>query len=349
MSSSSRIDTISLVVGPDHHGVVRHAVTVAVAADVGMMRRRSVALGDLVTLPDRVRVCHLHYTDRLFGTDATSAAANLVHLIGVVGGLERCVVVSMHDIPVVDGTSHSSLRVHAYRQVAARADVVVVASAHERERLRAIGVGAEIRVIPLPIGEAADAPVAAGGLGFFPVAAGRTVAVLGFIYPGKGHDDVIEASAALPADVTVLALGRPSEGHADLAGDLEQLADRRGRRLVVTGSLDDVQLVAALRQVDVPVVPARTMSSSASLATWIGAGRRPLVAANDYTREISRAAPGLMTRYDPAASGRLADAICTALADPDTTWHAGDIPSGYSPTAVGRGHRRLYAELAGRS
>jgi len=72
------------------------------------------------------------------------------------------------------------------------------------------------------------------------------------------------------------------------------------------------------------------------------------VAANDYTREVASVGPGLVTLYDPHRADQLAAALSAALADPGSTWHGARIPDAYSWTAVGRSHRCLYRDVAGR-
>jgi len=335
-------ETISVVVGPDTHGVVRHATTVAAAAGVPVARFADVPTpADVAALAGPATIAHLHYTDRLFGPNAATAAARVRDLAT---RLDRHVVISLHDVPELDGTPHSTLRVTAYRLVASCADAIVVASNHEHRRLRRCGIDTDVHVIPLPIEHRAGPPPTTAP----PVFAGRSVGVLGFVYPGKGHADVIEASTDLPPDVTVQVLGEASDGHHDMVPALAGLAGRHRRRLAVSGFLDDATLTRALAQVDVPVVPAPTMSASASLGTWIGAGRRPLVAANDYTREVASVGPGLVTLYDPHRANQLAAALSAALADPGSTWHGERIPDVYSWTAVGRSHRCLYRDVAGR-
>lgn len=342
MSISERA-AISVIVGPNGHGVVRHAQAVSEAARTSIARFADVPTSaELAMLPGDAAVAHLHYTDRVFGPNAAAAA---VRARDLAERLERRIVITLHDVPEADGTARSALRGDAYRHVADSADIVVVASNHERDRLHRCGVDAEIDVIPLPIDVRPDQR-----RGHEPLTPGcRTIGVLGFIYPGKGHDDVIHASAELPGDVCVMALGEASTGHTALTETLASLAERHGRRFTVTGSVGDTELARALARIDLPVVPAPTTSASGSLGTWIGAGRRPLVAANGYTREIAATAPHLMTLYDPRQSGHLAIALGAALIEPDSTWHNGPVPSRYIPATVGYRHRRLYHDLASRS
>ena len=258
----------AMVVGPDEHGVVRHAMTIAEAVDARIERRF-----DLSTVTAGAAgsgVCHWHFTDRLFGSSIEEAAASFVDTLAVATARH---VVTLHDVPAPTGSSRSARRVDGYRQVAEAADGLVVASAHERH---ACGGPAS----PHPSSSSrcrscrsARRPHGGGRQ------RRRSVAILGFVYPGKGHAEVIAAVRSLPPDVQVVALGRPSNGHEPLVECLRRTATSMDRRLLVTGYLDDATLADALHQVDVPVVAARSVSASASVATWIAAGRRPLVAA----------------------------------------------------------------------
>ena len=89
--------------------------------------------------------------------------------------------------------------------------------------------------------------------------AARQVAVLGWVYPGKGHAEVLAALDGLPGDVGLRVLGGASPGHADLLDGLAALARDGGRDLHVDGWVDDDDLPDLLRAVDVPGVrpPAR--------------------------------------------------------------------------------------------
>ena len=325
----------SLIVGPAAHGAVRHAMTVAV-----ITRSPVVHLGEpepVGCLPVATPVHHLHYTDRLFGDTTERAAQRFIELVARLPG---AIVVTLHDVPPTDGSALAVRRRESYRRVASSTAAVVVASEHERCRVRAYGISADIAVIPLPI-ERLPAPTDS-----FPTS-GPTVGVLGFIYPGKGHDDVLAALASLPPEVSMWALGGVSPGHDDLLASLERHAVHADRRLTVTGHLDEPTIIAALQAIDVPVVPARSPSASASLATWIGAGRRPVTALNPYSAEIAAVAPNLVNVYQPVVPGALAATLGWALQRPARTWHDGAIPACFSADSVARQHRRLYRRVAG--
>ncbi|MET0460980.1 MAG: hypothetical protein ABW195_17145 [Ilumatobacteraceae bacterium] len=330
----------SLVVGPDGHGVVRHALAVAAAADVAVVRSAEASGVHRAAVGD-AEVVHLHFTDRLFGPDATTGGQVFGRLAESLPGR---LVVTLHDVPEPTGTAHAGRRIDAYRHVARHADLLVVCSEHERRRLRQIGVDAETAVAPLPIaatapGDRAHRPAPPGG-------AGRTVGVLGYLYPGKGHDAVLDAVAELPDEVAVVALGHVSVGHDDLLVELGETARRTGRRWSVTGFLDDDELVRSMRSVDVPVVPAVTTSASSSLCSWIAAGRRPLAAANGFTCEMAAIAPGLLTLYRPGSSEALRRAIARALTVPTSTWHGGAVPVRLRLDSVAAQHVALYRRVA---
>ncbi len=322
----------AMVVGPDEHGVVRHAMTIAEAVDARIERHF-----DLATVTARAAgagVCHWHFTDRLFGASIEESAESFVDALAVATARH---VVTLHDVPAPTGSSRSARRVAGYRLVAEAADVLVVASAHERARLRRAGISAPVFVIPLPI-VPFGAPTTRRRS-----TRRRSVAILGFVYPGKGHAEVIAAVRSLPPDVQVVALGRPSEGHQPLVDCLRRTATSTDRRLLVTGYLDDATLADALHQVDVPVVAARSVSASASVATWIAAGRRPLVARNAYTTELAAYDADLVTLFAPED---LPAAIERAIDDPATTRRRGRIPQALRLSSVAEAHCELYGRTA---
>jgi glycosyltransferase involved in cell wall biosynthesis len=261
---------------------------------------------------------HLHFTDRLWGADAESAAAAIEAVAA-----ERPFTATLHDVPQPSDRLHFERRAAAYRRVVAAASGVVCNSRHEADLLREFTSGeVSPTVIPLPV--AAAHPFAR------PAELEPEVALLGFYYPGKGHDRVLEAvgrlaatgaSDALAAPPRVVALGRASGGHEP---DLERMrarAARRGLRFEATGYLSDPELLRRSRRVAVPVIAHDHVSASGSLASWISAGRRPLVVRSRYMEEMAALRPGTLTLVGPED---LAEAIARALADPASTWLSGD-------------------------
>lgn len=269
---------------------------------------------------------HLQFTDRLWGPSPAAAADVVEHLAE-----STALTVTLHDLPQPsDGERNLRRRGDAYARVVAVARGVVVNSEHERALLRErLGFEGTVEVIPLPVDPHPLPDVRPEPDG--------DVAVVGFFYPGKGHAEVVAAVAGPAAgrrgaradrvadgatrpdaDATgVVALGRASPGHE---AELRQLVDEAaalGVPFGATGYLDDATLLDRMRRASVPVAAHQHVSASGSIATWIAAGRRPLVPDTRYSREMASLRPGTLTLYP---EGGLAAAIAAALADPASTW-----------------------------
>ena len=252
-----------LIVGPAGHGVTEYARSLA-AHSPG-----SVLVGSGPLPPGPV---HVTFTDHLFG-DSPDAAVDAV--------LARCtghsLSVSLHDIPQpAEGAERFERRAPAYRRLAAAADLAVVNSAHE-----AAFFDVDLPVAPLPV-PTIESP-------YHPVTG--TVGILGFIYPGKGHDDLIRAVAG--TGLRVRALGGVSAGHDDWARHLHELATSLDVDLEITGWLSDEDLALEMGGIEIPVCAHRHYSASGSLMAWLGAGRQVLVSDSPYTREMAQRWPGI--------------------------------------------------------
>ena len=314
--------TTVLVVGPAGHGVTGTAIAQEAAlralapGAVRLIRRTGVP--DVAELRAALRTAPpgpvlVHVTDRLFGTTPDEAADAVVAL-----AQERPLVVTLHDLPQAsDGPRNAPRRATAYRRMADVAAAVVVSSAHEQRLLAACGAGVPAVVVPLPVPDLRTAPAAD------PAAPLRSVAVLGYLYPGKGHEDVLAALDVLPDGIGLTAWGRPSDGHEDLVGALTDQARELGRPCTVTGFVPDDELPGLLRSAVLPVAPHAHLSASGTINAWIGAGRRPLVPRSDYARELDERAPGCVRVYDD-----LPTALAQAWEEPATTWLPPGPPAG---------------------
>ncbi|WP_147795361.1 hypothetical protein [Cellulomonas sp. Y8] len=333
----TRTDTPALLLtGPPRHGVVRYAGDLAahvraLDADVRVLR-----VDDPAGLPAAAAGlgrAHLHVTDRLLGS-SPDAAADLVERLAAACRL----TVTLHDVPQEsDGPRNLPRRTAAYARVAAAAAGVAVNSRHEALLLAEHGVLADGRARVVPLG----ATAAGGGAGpaadpaAGPTGSGAPLVALvaGFLYPGKGHDDVVRAAADAadllraagtpPGEVAVVAVGGPSPGHEDEVDRLRALAEGRGVALRVTGGLDDDAFHAALRGPGVPVAAHRHLSASRTLLDWGEAGRRPLVVDSRYAREMAALRPGTLALYPP---DDLPAHLARAWADPAAT----ALPAGAS-------------------
>lgn len=315
---------LHVVPGPQGHGVVRHGLLVHPWLD-GAELLRCARLDELPedALADRTLV--VQATDRVLADDPRTAVEEWHR---VTARAARVTVV-LHDLPQASDGRWRRARSRLYATLAAHSDDVVVASEHERLLLTSVlrherseaadAVLARVHVIPLPVERTAAAPApsedTAGGA--------ATVVTLGWVYPGKGLEEVIDAAAVAARDprlegrpVEVVNLGRTSEGHEDLAADLAARARAAGIRWSTTGWVDDQALPDALAAATVPVAAHQHLSASGSIATWLGAGRRPLVLRSRYVEELVARLPGALT---VVPADQLADALVRSLLDPGAT------------------------------
>ncbi|MDN3445131.1 hypothetical protein [Microbacterium sp. APC 3901] len=293
-----------LVVHPGTHGVAMYARDMASAVRAARPSIRTIDAADLETAPGDAPL-HVHFTDRLWGASPEEASRAFGALAA-----RRAVSVTLHDVPQAsDGERNLPRRRAAYAAVAVAARGVAVNSEHERALLREEAVWSGPAVsIPLPVDLETGAPR---------MPADGSVGVLGYFYPGKGHDEAARAAAhAGIGRMTIL--GRASDGHA---AELEEFVLRAGALGVdveVTGWLDDAEIARRGRAVSVPVIAHRHVSASGSLASWIGWGRRPVAVSNRYMDEMAALRPGTLQTVDEP---ELAVAVRQAFEHPESTWH----------------------------
>ncbi|MBB2986959.1 hypothetical protein [Terracoccus luteus] len=336
-----------VVAGAPSHGVVIHAerlaaalpalaaVTERVGADGAADAARlglDLLVADAVLLP---------LTDHLLGTsaDAVEAVERLAR--------RSRVAVVLHDVPQPEeGQARWRRRRDAYARIACAATAVVVSSDHEAALLRAClddpASAAPVTVLPLPVeagpSTGAARPEMARAEG------GRVeLGVLGWIHPGKGLGEVVDAAGDLRdrgVDAAVVNVGDVVADHVDHLRELERRAAARGVPFRVTGYLPDDAMARALAAVDVPVAAHRHISASGSVNSWLSAGRRPVVVDGTYVREVARRMPGSVTVTDD-----LAAAAAAALDDPSLTWLAPDVVLGPSWRESAQAHLDLLESL----
>ncbi|MEP6628988.1 MAG: glycosyltransferase [Lapillicoccus sp.] len=339
-----------VVVGPPTHGVVVHALRLA-AADATLGRAlvrvptatSGVVPEGLLDAVPRGGAALLHVTDRLFGPTPEAAARAIQAL-----GTRTSLALALHDVPQpAEGGDWYAQRRDCYGQLAGVAPRLVVASAFEADLLARCAapedrdaVVRRTRVIPLPV-ERRHVPAHARAAR--PGGATADLAVLGFLYPGKGVEDAIDVAAALTTsarEVTVTNYGAVAEGHADDAESLARYAAERGVRFRLTGYLSDEELLEAVLRADVPLAPHRHISASGSVNTWVEAGRRPLVRRSPYVDELAARLPGVVTAADD-----LQTAVAVALVDPTSTWLEDHVEVGPSWATTAAAYADVLREL----
>lgn len=293
-----------LVTGPPEHGVTRCARQLSSATG-------SPVISSFRDLPVDLPI-HVHFTDRLFGRTAREAAEVFV---SEAGRHRAPITVTLHDIPQASDGAAFDARTECYRQVIDCVSGVVVSSMHERLLLDAVAQRpVDIRVIPLPIHSATTEPEPEPH-----DTVRNVVGVLGFVYPGKGHEEVLEAMRSLDTAVDLLSIGSASPGHEAMIDELACAAVRVGRSFDSTGFVPDADLDELLRSIAIPVAFHRHVSASGSINSWIAAGRRPLVPRSRYVEEIEANSPGTLWIHENSVDG-LAAAMIEAVSHPDRTW-----------------------------
>jgi GT2 family glycosyltransferase len=324
-----------VVIGPDRHGVVMHSQLIAAACGHEVLRAPAAGFVGREQLRG-AEVVHVGFTDRLFGDTMPQAVEALSGLATEVSAAGASLSLTLHDIPH-DDSPLQRLRRSGYRQVIALAHGIVVNSQLE---LRLIHDDARqvhsLRVAALPV-----LPSAWGGRSLPAEAAGNTgpatVGVLGFLYPDRGYEPVIDAA---PEASRILAIGEAARGHDDVAERHAARAARRGISWQVTGYVPDEDLPGVLAAVDVPVAPNRRVTASASVNTWNACGRRVLVPDSPLGRELDRTRPGHVRLYDPDEPTALATAITEAIADPARTY----VPEGAGAGPTVESVAQIYRE-----
>lgn len=309
--------------GDPRHGVVRHAATVS----------RLTAVHGVRSDTRQVDLTHAHFTDALYGPDITTACAAFELWAATA---PRPLITTLHDVPGADpDRRRDAARRAGYARVAAACDATVVSSEHEAAKVSVL-TGRPVEVIELPIEPLPDGATP-------PSWADRpTIGLLGFVYPGKGHAELIDAAGRQRVRPMVVAAGAASPGHTALAQELAERARDRGVDLIISGHLSDAELAAAADAITVPVAPNRRVSASGSLLAWLSRRRRPITAAGQYSTEIQRRHPGTLNLY--ASSEDLDTAVASALDEPALTRLLRPPPW----PDVGAAHAALYRRVTDR-
>ncbi|MDQ2814171.1 MAG: glycosyltransferase [Actinomycetota bacterium] len=317
---------LHLVVGPDRHGVVAHSQLIATACGHPWIRAETAREVHRAQLAG-AEVVHVGFTDRIFGDTIEEAVAAMSELAAEVRGAGACLSLTLHDIPY-DESPLQLRRRAGYRQVMTLARGIVVSSQVELALISGSCPDAHsLRLAALPVHP--RPPAGDTGSGRPPVPRGPAqVAVLGFLYPDRGYEAVIDAvprPGRTPDAAGVLAIGQPARGHQDLPAVYAARAARRGISWQMTGYVPDDELAGTLAAAAVPVAPNRRVTASASVNTWNAHGRRVLMPDSPLGRELDRDRPGHVWLYDPDDPAALAAAVTQALADPSLTWFTGCV------------------------
>jgi glycosyltransferase involved in cell wall biosynthesis len=199
----------------------------------------------------------------------------------------------------------------ALREIAKRVDFVFVCTEEEAKRLCDRIHTHKLKVIPHFVESRSIEMTPAEARATLGLGETKVVTLLGFIYPPKGHQLLVEALPELPQDVKVVFAGGPSAGYESLVDDLIALAKVKGvdERLHVTGYLSEEELEKYLIATDLAVCPFSRFSASGSLSTWISVARPILASDSPQVAEYHRLEPDVIKTFKPYTPSALAQSI----------------------------------------
>jgi glycosyltransferase involved in cell wall biosynthesis len=269
-------------------------------------------------------IVHVQYNNQPTGSVWGAGWRQLLHLWIFAAAARAPLVATVHDIyrrlpPAATRRSVPAIRTSVDPQASTlqwlqrRTRCLFVCSDEERARLA--HVDSAVRVIPMfveprAVKETPEQARAALGL-----SGKRVVTLLGFIHGRKGHRLLIEALSTLPDEVVAVFAGGAVQADSSVIPDLLAFAQARGvaERLRITGYLPEDDLELYLAATHLAVCPFRDVSASASLSTWISAGRPILASDLPLIAEYNTLAPGAIRTFQPYTADALADGVRAAL------------------------------------
>ena len=306
-----RVHTVVPDVAGD--GIRLYGVAAArVRADLG----RPSSWSTVVDVPAELSHCdvvHAHLTDRTVEEHPGEWRA----LLGPRRPGGPLVVVTVHDVPeAAEGRERSVRRSARLRDLCRHVDLVVVSSEHERRGAAAIGI--EASVVPHPLPERGDVEGGSADVPWSDGARPRSLTVAGFVHPGKGIVELLDAIGDVRG--TALAgwelrlVGGHVSAHDDYLDRVAARCERFGLALHHTGPVDDRRWAGELRSATIPVAPHLHCSASGSMLAWCAHGRRPFVSAIPFARELAAERPDAVSLVEGPSDwrGRLVEAATAA-------------------------------------
>lgn len=206
--------------------------------------------------------------------------------------------------------------------IASRASKIIVCTQEEADRLKQRMIASKVEIVPHFVELRSISITSEEARNELQLQGVKVVTLLGFIYPPKGHQLLVEAMPELPNDITVIFAGGPSsDAYEDFASNLRNLADQKGvgDRLRITGYLSEEIMEMYLSATDLAVCPFSRISASGSLSTWISVACPILASASPQIAEYNRIEPGAINTFSPYSSAALAKAITSLLDAPQRT------------------------------
>jgi glycosyltransferase involved in cell wall biosynthesis len=289
---------------------------------------------------------------------ATWGGPDGAYVLDFIAALDVPAITTLHELPARPTPSQRAI---LSRLVDVSAKTVVMCHPAQTALMDDYGL-AESRIEVIPHGVSELPNVAASSVKASLGVAGREVILtVGLLSPEKGHEDVIDAMAAVVAarpTATYVILGATKPELVSREGEAYRqslVARAAGLRLgdavrVVEHYRGRVELTRWLQAADVVVTPYRELDRvvSSSLSYAMGAGRAIVSTPFAYARDLLSDDRGVLVQAGrPAALGK---AIISLLADDIRRTEIGDRAYQRARTmtwtSVGNDYRRLFQQAA---
>jgi len=319
-ASHRRRSIATVLFGERSDGITMYAQALADNGRPTTAARAVHHVDDLGWEVDDFDAVHVHVSDRLIA-DSDGAWNTLVQRCRFAG---VSLVATLHDLPQRDDCVHRNRRRSAvYRSIAGAADIVIVSS--ESERGAASSIGIDSSVVPHPIFPIRRATIPVRAV--TRTHATRTIVVAGFVHPGKGVAEMVDAIGDVrgtPLHGWQLRLvGSVTERHRDEPTRIEAQARANGLDFRHIGAVSDRGWSRELSHATVGVCPHLHCSASGSILSWIAHGRRPVATSLPFSRELADERRDALTLVERPLDWR--DAIETAARESydqpvDSSW-----------------------------
>ncbi|MEO1298119.1 MAG: glycosyltransferase family 4 protein [Cyanobacteria bacterium J06636_16] len=207
----------------------------------------------------------------------------------------------------------------ALREIARRTHKVIVCTQEEQRRIRDRVQSPKLTIIPHFVETRTISTTTEEARKTLELEGVKVITLLGFIYPPKGHQLLVEAMPNLPEEVRVIFAGGPSSAsYETFVQDLQDIAKTSGvdNRLRITGYLSEADMECYLKATDIAVCPFSRISASGSLSTWISVACPILASESPQIEELGQLEPEAIKTFSPYTSAALAEAIKDQLSQP---------------------------------
>ncbi|MGF1524209.1 MAG: glycosyltransferase family 4 protein [Leptolyngbyaceae cyanobacterium] len=209
----------------------------------------------------------------------------------------------------------------ALSEIARRTQKVIVCTQEEQKRIRDRVQSPKLAVIPHFVETRTISTTADEARKTLDLEGVKVITLLGFIYPPKGHQLLVEAMQDLPEEIRVIFAGGPSSSsYEPFVQELRDIAKSNGvdSRLRITGYLSETDMESYLKATDIAVCPFSRISASGSLSTWISVACPILASESPQIEELSQLEPEAIKTFSPYTPIALAKAIREQLSQPQS-------------------------------